>query len=93
MRNLRDPNKPDGPRYKIPRGGAFTFVTSPQYLFELSGWLFWSIMTWSPAGFVVFAISSGNLIPRAFQSQQWYLKKFPKEYPYLGRKALIPGLI
>lgn len=89
MRNLRDVNgKPGAPRYKIPTGFLFDYVTSPQYFTELTGFLGWAIMTWSPAGLFIFSISAANLIPRAIASHKWYREKF-EHYP-ANRKALIP---
>jgi 3-oxo-5-alpha-steroid 4-dehydrogenase 1 len=95
MRNLRDPpSSPTAaqkPRYKIPRGFLFQYVTSPQYFTELAGFLGWAIMTWSPAGLFIFSISCANLIPRAIASHKWYHEKFKGEYP-TDRKILIPFL-
>ncbi len=88
IRNLRDGK---GPRYKIPYGGGFKYITSPAYFGELLGWLGWSIMSRNPAGLVVFLISCGNLVPRAFATQRWYHEKF-EDYPK-DRKVLIPFLL
>lgn len=82
-----------GPRYKIPHGGAFAYVTNAQYFGELSAWLGFACLTWSLPGAAVFAISSFNLVPRAFQNHAWYLKKFPGEYEALGRRVLIPFVL
>ncbi|CAM9342834.1 unnamed protein product [Ectocarpus fasciculatus] len=89
MRNLRelDP-KPGAPRYKIPRGFLFDYVSSPQYFTELTGFLGWAIMTWSPAGLFIFSISVANLVPRAIASHKWYMEKF-EDYPQ-ERKIVIP---
>lgn len=76
-------------RYKIPRGFLFEYVTSPQYLTEIMGFIGWTIMTWSPAGVFIVAISCANLIPRAIGTQRWYREKFKEEYPR-HRKILIP---
>lgn len=90
MRNLRDSDpKPGSPRYKIPRGFLFEYVTSPQYFTELCGFFGWAIMTWSPAGLYIFLISAANLIPRAIQTHKWYREKFGDDYPS-KRRILIP---
>lgn len=92
MRNLRDPSPgaaQEQPRYKIPTGFLFKYVTSPQYFTELAGFAGWAIMTWSPAGLFIFLISCANLIPRAIASHKWYHEKFKGEYP-TERKILIP---
>lgn len=90
MRNLRKDLKPDQPRYIIPYGFLFQYVTSPQYFTELTGFLGWTIMTWSPAGVFIFLISCANLIPRAIATHKWYLEKFD-DYPK-DRRILIPFL-
>jgi 3-oxo-5-alpha-steroid 4-dehydrogenase 1 len=92
MRNLRDPNDTKGPRYKIPRGGAFEYVSSPQYAAELVAWTGFAIMTWGPGGLIVLTISMANLIPRAFKSHTWYQEKFGDEYPQ-NRKVIIPFIL
>ncbi len=93
QRNLRSasPSKEE-PAYKIPRGGFFELVTSPTYFFELLGWLAFALMTLNPGGLVVFCVSAANLVPRAFQQHEWYLRKFDN-YHLLNRKALIPFVI
>ena len=60
------------PRYKIPRGGGFEFVTSPQYLGELTAWAGFMLLTWSLPGAMVLLISLLNLVPRAFHNHTWY---------------------
>ena len=47
--------------------------------------------TWSLAGVVIFLITAGNLVPRAFATHKWYREKFA-DYPS-GRKALIPFVV
>jgi len=89
VRKLRDPRAAAGATdYKIPHGGGYRFVSSPQYLGELIGWAGFSIMTWGLPGVMIFLISAGNLVPRAFATHKWYREKFP-DYPP-ERKALIP---
>jgi 3-oxo-5-alpha-steroid 4-dehydrogenase 1 len=90
IRSLRD-KTPSGPRYQIPRGFLFEYITSPQYLTELLGFAGWAIMTWSPAGLFIFLISAANLVPRAVETHKWYQEKFKEEYPK-QRRILIPFL-
>jgi len=75
-------------RYKIPFGGGFRWVSSPQYLGELMAWAGLRMCTGSPATWFVFMISLANLVPRSFEQHKWYLRKFP-DYPS-RRKALVP---
>lgn len=90
MRNLRPRGGAAGgeSRYRIPYGGGFRFVSSPQYLGELIAWAGFSVFTWGLPGVMIFLITAGNLAPRAFATHKWYLEKFP-DYPQ-DRKALIP---
>lgn len=82
--------KPGGSGYSIPRGGAFRFVSCPNYLGELMEWAGWAVATWSPAGLAFFAYTAANLVPRALAHHRWYRDRF-EDYP-AGRKALVPGL-
>jgi 3-oxo-5-alpha-steroid 4-dehydrogenase 1 len=91
IRNLRT-NKPGEPRYKIPRGGAFEYVTNAPYLFELTAWFGFALMTLNPGGVLVFLMSCANLVPRAFHTHAWYKKTFGDDYPK-ERRVLIPFLL
>jgi 3-oxo-5-alpha-steroid 4-dehydrogenase 1 len=91
VRNLRDKDNPGATEYKVPYGFGFRFVTSPAYLGELVAWAGFALLTWSLAGVVIFLITAGNLVPRAFATQKWYREKFA-DYP-VDRKALIPFVI
>jgi steroid 5-alpha reductase family enzyme len=88
IRNLRDPGE-DG--YKIPRGGLFQWISSPNYLGEIIEWNGWAIMTWSLPGLIFAIWTFANLVPRAYANHLWYLKNF-SEYPD-KRKALIPYIV
>ncbi|MGH6628329.1 MAG: 3-oxo-5-alpha-steroid 4-dehydrogenase [Nevskiales bacterium] len=93
VRHLRDPAdiKPGERDYKIPYGGAYRWVSSPQYLGELTAWAGFALMTWGLPGVMIFLISAGNLVPRAFATHKWYRASFDN-YP-AERKALIPYVI
>ncbi len=80
--------KPGETGYKIPKGGMYRWITSPNYFGELVEWLGWAIATWSLAGVAFFVFTAANLVPRAVTNQRWYLEKF-EEYPR-ERKTLIP---
>ncbi len=75
-------------KYKIPHGGAFRWVSSPNYLGEMLEWLGWAIATWSLSGLTFFLFSAANLVPRAYWHHRWYRDNFPN-YPK-KRKCLIP---
>jgi protein-S-isoprenylcysteine O-methyltransferase Ste14 len=85
LRNLR---KPTETGYKVPQGGLFRWVASPNYLGEIVEWVGWMIASWSLAGAAFAAFTFANLAPRAWAHHKWYLANFA-DYPK-NRKALIP---
>lgn len=74
--------------YRLPKGGLFTYVTNASYFAELVFWVGFAVMTWSPAGVFIFAISAANLVPRAVATHRWYREKFA-DYP-ASRRILVP---
>lgn len=88
---LRSLRRPGETGYKIPHGGLYEWVSSPNYFGEIIEWLGWALATWSLAGlsFAVFTIA--NLLPRALSHHRWYRETFP-DYP-TKRKAAIPFLL
>jgi protein-S-isoprenylcysteine O-methyltransferase Ste14 len=87
IRRLRQPGERE---YRIPQGGLFRWVGSPQYLGEIIQWCGWAVMTWSLAGLAFALFTFCNLTPRAISNHRWYLKQFP-DYPP-QRKILVPGI-
>lgn len=85
--NLRKPNETD---YKIPQGGLFRWVSSPNLFGEVVEWLGFAILTWSLPGLAFFVWTFANLVPRALSHHKWYLQHF-ENYPQ-ERKAVIPFL-
>jgi 3-oxo-5-alpha-steroid 4-dehydrogenase 1 len=81
----------DQPRYRIPYGGGYRFVSSPSYLGEMLAWLGFAIFTWSLAGVFILAVTVANLLPRALATHRWYQENFD-DYPS-KRKSLIPFLL
>ena len=79
------------PGYAIPRGGAYRYVSCPNYLGEIIEWAGWALATWSSAGVAFFLYTAANLAPRALSHHNWYRARFP-DYPP-NRKALIPGIL
>ena len=88
LRNLR---KPGESGYKIPHGGAFRWVTSPNYLGEIVEWCGFAIAACTPAAGAFAFFTAANLVPRAISHHRWYLEKFP-DYP-TSRRAVIPGIL
>ena len=83
--------KPGRTGYSIPRGGAFRYVSCPNYLGELLEWSGWAVATWSLGGLAFFTYAAANLVPRALSHHRWYRERFA-DYP-AGRKAVIPGVL
>lgn len=83
--NLR---KPGETGYKIPFGGFFRFISSPNYFGEILEWTGFAIMTLSLGAWVFLVWTLSNLLPRAVQNHRWYQENFdnyPKE-----RKVIFP---
>ncbi len=74
--------------YRIPRGGAYRWVSCPNYLGEILEWFGFALAAWSPAGLAFALFTVANLAPRAGAHHRWYRERFP-EYPP-ERRALIP---
>lgn len=87
IRNLR---KPGDTRHYIPRKGFYRFVTSANYFGELTEWLGYAILTWSPAGLLFAVWTFANLGPRAKSLTEKYEKEFGEEYIRLNKKHIIP---
>jgi 3-oxo-5-alpha-steroid 4-dehydrogenase 1 len=88
LRGLRGPGESG---YRIPHGGAYRWVSCPNYLGEIAEWFGWALATWSPAGLAFAVYTTANLAPRALDHHGWYREHFP-DYPP-GRRALIPYLL
>lgn len=87
LRNLR---KPGETGYKIPMGGAFTYVSGANYFGEIVEWCGFAMATGFSLPAVAFAFATMcNIAPRAAQHHEWYRKKFDG-YDKLKRKAVIP---
>lgn len=82
--------KPGEQGYSIPQGGAFRWLSAPNYTAEIVEWAGWALATWSLAGLAFLCFSLANLAPRALAHHRWYLRTFA-DYPK-QRRALIPWL-
>jgi 3-oxo-5-alpha-steroid 4-dehydrogenase 1 len=87
LRRLRAPGESG---YKIPTGGLYDYVSSPNYLGEIIEWTGFAIaaQTLPAIAFAVFTVA--NLLPRARTHHAWYRARFP-DYPP-ERRILIPGI-
>ena len=88
LRRLRGPGEAG---YKIPTGGLYRWVSSPNYLGEIIEWSGFAVATWSLPGLAFAIWTAANLVPRALGHHRWYRAKFPG-YP-AARRALIPYLL
>jgi 3-oxo-5-alpha-steroid 4-dehydrogenase 1 len=88
LRNLR---KPGETGYKIPRGGAFEYVSGANFFGEIIEWTGFAIAAWSLPAFAFAIFTACNIGPRAIAHHSWYLERF-KDYPK-NRKALIPFIL
>ncbi|MBK8565089.1 MAG: 3-oxo-5-alpha-steroid 4-dehydrogenase [Saprospiraceae bacterium] len=82
--------KPGETGYKIPQGFLFKYVASPNLFGEIIEWSGFALMAWNlPAlSFMIWTLA--NLVPRAKNHYDWYLRTFadfPKE-----RKVVFPFL-
>ncbi len=82
--------KPNETGYKIPKGGLYEFIASPNYFGEILEWTGYAIMTWALPGLSFAVYTFANLAPRAISNLRWYRKTF-EDYPR-SRRALIPFL-
>ena len=89
-RTLRRLRQPGETGYRVPTGGLYRLVSSPNYLGEIVEWCGWALATWSPAGLAFAVYTFANLAPRAIDHHTWYRQRFP-DYPP-ERRALIPYL-
>jgi 3-oxo-5-alpha-steroid 4-dehydrogenase 1 len=85
---LRSLRKSGESGYKISDHRLYRWVSSPNYLGEITIWIGWAIATWSVAGLAFAFWTVANLLPRARANHTWYKRTFA-EYP-TERKALIP---
>jgi len=88
LRNLR---KPGESGYKVPHGGLFRYVSSPNYLGEIIEWTGFALAAWTVPAFVFVFFTASNLVPRALSNHRWYHEQFD-DYPP-ERHALIPFLL
>ncbi|MEE0921635.1 MAG: 3-oxo-5-alpha-steroid 4-dehydrogenase [Paludibacteraceae bacterium] len=87
IRHLR---KPGDTNHYLPKKGMYQFVTSANYLGEITEWLGFAILTWSWAGLTFFWFSCSNLVPRANSIYHKYKQEFASEFDEKRLKRIIP---
>ena len=90
-RTLRGLRGPGDSGYRIPQGGAYRWVSCPNYLGEILEWFGWALATWSLAGLAFAVYTVANLAPRAVANHRWYHERFA-DYP-ARRRALVPYVL
>ncbi|KAK4435944.1 3-oxo-5-alpha-steroid 4-dehydrogenase 1 [Sesamum alatum] len=88
LSKLRDENDKD---YKIPRGGLFSLVICPHYLFEILTFIGISFISQTLFSYLCSAGSATYLLIRSCATKNWYLSKF-EDFPK-NVKALIPYVV
>lgn len=77
-------------RHYLPKGFMFNYVTSANYLGELTEWLGFAILTWSISGLVFFVWTFANLVPRAHNLYKRYQQEFGEEMEVRRLKRIFP---
>jgi 3-oxo-5-alpha-steroid 4-dehydrogenase 1 len=88
---LRKLRKPGESGYRIPHGGLYRWVSSPNYLGEIVEWVGFACAAWTVPAWVFAWFTATNLVPRAFSNHRWYQEHF-NEYPK-NRRAIIPFVL
>lgn len=87
IRHLR---KPGDTKHYIPKKGMYKYVTSANYFGEVTEWIGYALLTWSPAGLLFAIWTFANLAPRAKSLTEKYEEEFGEEYRQLNKKNLFP---
>ncbi|GFQ06438.1 very-long-chain enoyl-coa reductase [Phtheirospermum japonicum] len=77
--------------YKIPRGGLFSLVVCPHYLFEILTFIGISFISQTLCSYLCTIGSAFYLLARSNATRKWYLSKF-EDFPK-NVKALIPYVL
>lgn len=76
-------------KYFSPKGGLFTYVAAPHYLFELIAWLGIAIVAQHSNALIVFLSMVSYLSGRAKVTNEWNMKNIDDYEP---RKNILPGI-
>lgn len=86
IRHLR---RPGDTNHYLPSRGMYRYVTSANYLGELTEWVGFALMTATPAAWVFVWWTAANLVPRAHAIHRRYRQEFGDE-AVGSRKRIIP---
>lgn len=87
IRHLRQPGDT---KHYIPKQGMYKYVTSANYLGEITEWIGFAILSWSLCGLLFAFWTICNLAPRSKALTKKYESEFGDEYRQLHKKNLIP---
>lgn len=87
--NLRQKNEKG---YKVPQGGLFPWLSSPNYSGEILEWWGFALMAGTQAAIWFAVWSTLYLGHRAFRTHKFYKEKFKEDYPQT-RRAVIPFVL
>lgn len=82
--------KPGETGYRIPRGFLFEFISSPNLFGEIVEWTGFALMAWNLPAFTFALWTYANLVPRAKNHHDWYLRNFA-DYP-TKRNIIFPWI-
>lgn len=82
--------KPGDSNYKIPYGFLFKYISAPNLFGEIIEWCGFALMAWNLPALTFMIWTYANLVPRAKNHHEWYLKNFAN-YPS-ERKIIFPYL-
>jgi len=74
----------------IPTGLGFKYVSCPNYTFEVSSWIGYSIMTSMLYSWAFTAVGFLQMLQWAMGKHRNYIKEYGADYKKLNRKAMIP---
>jgi len=94
LRALR--SAPGEVRKQVPHGGTFEWVSCPHYLFEITSWAGFALVTRVLPAYVFLALGAGIVTSYAFARHRKYKAEFDgqdgKELYPKGRRAIFPGI-
>ncbi len=85
LRTLRGPGESG---YRIPHGGLYRWLSSPNYFGELLEWTGFAVAAQTLPAWAFVFFTAANLVPRAWSNHRWYREKFA-DYPP-ARRAFVP---
>jgi len=83
---------PGSKKRAVPHGYGFSFVSFPNYFFEIIAWSAIATMTGSYAAWIFVAVSSYTMTTWALEKHTAYQNDFGDEYPK-DRKTIFPYIL